>query len=69
VGWQRDLIVSHWKLADLLERMAGQRANAGAHWSEASRLARALADAGRLAPVDAWFVEELERRSAASSPP
>jgi hypothetical protein len=66
-GWQRDLIVSHWRLADLLEEMADQQAEAAAHWSQALEIARRLADEGRLAPADGHVVEELERRLAAAS--
>ncbi len=66
-GWQRDLIVSHWKLADLLEKMADRQAEAAAHWSSALEIARRLADEGRLASADGYFVEELERRLAAAS--
>jgi tetratricopeptide (TPR) repeat protein len=66
-GWQRDLIVSHWKLAELLEKMADRQAEAAAHWSQALEIARRLADEGRLAPADDYFVEELERRLAAAS--
>jgi hypothetical protein len=65
-GWQRDLIVSHWGLADLLEKMADRQAEAAVHWSQALGIARRLADEGRLAPADGYFVEELERRLAAS---
>jgi hypothetical protein len=61
------LIVSHWKLADVLEEMADQQAKAAAHWSPALEIARRLADEGRLAPADDYFVEELERRLAAAS--
>ena len=64
--WQRDLIVSHWRLADLLERTPERTAAAAAHWSQALAIARALADTGRLAPTDAYFVETLEQRLAAT---
>jgi tetratricopeptide (TPR) repeat protein len=65
-GWQRDLIVSHWRLADLLEEMADRQAEAAAHWSQALEIARRLTDEGRLASADHYFVEELERRLAAT---
>lgn len=64
-AWQRDLIVSHAKLAQLFTGMNGHAAEAGEHWSEALKIARALADSGRLAPADAWMVGELERLSPA----
>ena len=64
--WQRDLIVSHWKLADLLERMPDRAAEAAGHWSQALAIARNLAATGRLAPTDAYFVETLEQRLAAA---
>lgn len=60
--WQRDLIVSSCKLADLLERMPDHRGGAAAHWTQALVIARALAASGRPAPTDAHFVETLERR-------
>ena len=64
--WQRDLIVSHWKLADLLEQMPDRAAEAAGHWAQALAIARTLADTGRLAPTDAYFVETLEQRLAAA---
>ena len=66
--WQRDLIVSHWKLADLLER-PDRAAEAAGHWSQALAIARTLAATGRLAPTDAYLVETLEHRLAAAPPP
>jgi tetratricopeptide (TPR) repeat protein len=72
-GWQRDLIVSHWKLADLSERVPDRAGDAAGHWAQALAIARTLADSGRLAPTDAWFVATLEQRLAAAragrSPP
>ena len=65
-GWQRDLVVSHWKLAALLERMPERADEASAHWSQALAIARTLADTGRLAPPDAYFVETLQQRLAAA---
>ena len=64
--WQRDLIVSHWRLADLLEQTPDSAAEAAGHWVRALALARTLADTGRLAPPDAYFVEALEQRLAAT---
>jgi hypothetical protein len=64
--WQRDLIVSHWRIAALLGELPARRGEASAHWGEALAVARALAGSGRLAPVDAYFVETLEKRLAAA---
>jgi tetratricopeptide (TPR) repeat protein len=64
--WQRDLVVSHWNLADLLERTPERTAEPSGHWSQALAIARALADTGRLAPTDAYFVETLQQRLAAT---
>jgi len=54
--WQRDLIVSCVKLAKAVPT------EAAAHLARALAIARALAEAGRLAPVDAWMIPDLERR-------
>ena len=43
-----------------------QHASAATHYREALRVARDLASSGRLAPADAWMVEELERQLAAA---
>ena len=64
--WQRDLIVSHWKIAAVLEDMPERRGEAAAYWGRALAVARELAGSGRLAPVDAYFVAELEQRLAAA---
>ena len=58
--------MSHWGLADLLEKMTDRQAEAAAHWAPALEIARRLAGEGRLAPTDGYFVEELERRLAAT---
>ena len=65
-AWQRDLIVSHWELAELAEQTPARGAKAADHWSQALAIARTLADTGRLAPTDAYFVETLEDRLAAA---
>jgi tetratricopeptide (TPR) repeat protein len=65
--WQRDLIVSNVKLAELAAD-EGATAEARTRYGEALRIARELASAGRLAPVDAWMPAELERRLAALPP-
>ena len=56
--WQRDLIVSNVKLAEVAE----EASKAKRHYRAALDVAVALRDAGRLAPVDAWMVEDLEAR-------
>jgi hypothetical protein len=65
-GWQRDLIVSHWKLADLTERrsVAGEATD---HWRAALAIAWELQQSGRLAPVDCHFPDTVEARLAAAS--
>jgi hypothetical protein len=63
--WQRDLIVSHWRIAAVLEELPERRGEVATHWGKALAVARELAGSGRLAPVDAYFVETLERRLAA----
>jgi tetratricopeptide (TPR) repeat protein len=61
--WQRDLIVSNVKLAAPAEAAEPERARE--HYAEALRIARALEESGRLAPVDSGMVEELKRRLVA----
>ena len=60
--WQRDVIVSCVKLAEV------DPLHAYAALAQALGIARALAASGRLAPVDAWMLADLERRLAAASP-
>jgi len=57
--WQRDLIVSCVKVAEVFP---GQ---ARAMLTRAGAIANRLRDEGRLAPVDAWMPEDLARRLAA----
>ncbi len=63
-GWQRDLIVSHWKLATVAGEEA-KAAEAAAAYREALAIASAMQSAGTLAPRDAWIPDELRRRIAA----
>ena len=56
-GWQRDLIVSNVKLSEI----TGEKR----YVARALEVAHAMAERGILAPVDAWMVEDLERRNAA----
>jgi hypothetical protein len=65
-GWQRDLIVSHWRIAEGLEQLSERRGQAATHWGEALRITRELSASGRLAPTDSYFVEELGWRLAAA---
>ena len=59
--WQRDLIVSNVKLAEVAD--AEDRASdAAAHLRTALDVADQLAQGGRLAPVDAWMHGDLRRR-------
>lgn len=58
--WKRDLIVCYWKLA------AFGDADAAAWRRQALAIAEALAADGRLAPADAWMVEDLRNRLAAA---
>ncbi len=53
--WQMDLATSHVKLAE-----AGY--SASDHYSAALAIVRTLQSSGRLAPVDAWKVQDLEER-------
>jgi tetratricopeptide (TPR) repeat protein len=64
--WQRDLIVSHWRIAAVLEELPERRGEAAAHLGKALAVARELTGSGRLAPPDAYIVEELEQRLAAA---
>ena len=60
-GWARDLIVSNVKLAGLAENPALVRK----HYAAALAIAEDLAKRGRLAPADAWMVDDLQARLAA----
>ena len=63
-GWQRDLIVSHWKLADLAEQRR-EEAEARRQWQAALEIAKDLDAGGRLAPTDAYFIGTIEARLSA----
>lgn len=65
-GWQRDLIVSNVKLAEIAGQ-AGETTVARGHYRAALEIAMDLQARGRLAPADAWMVGELEARLAALS--
>lgn len=64
--WQRDLIVSHFNLADLLEQMLDRTAEASDHWIQALAIARTLAATDHLLPTDTQLVATLEQRLAAT---
>lgn len=57
--WQRDLIVSHVKLAQLGDDTVSR-------YRAALGVGQNLAETGRLAPVDAWMLEDLAGRLAAA---
>jgi hypothetical protein len=61
-GWQRDLIISNVKLAQVAESQQERRSEAAGYYRAALGIAVALRDSGRLAPVDLWMVEEFEAR-------
>jgi hypothetical protein len=63
--WQRDLIVSNVKLAET-RAASGDGQGAAAHYRQALAVSHELAGSGRLAPTDAWMVEDLERRLTAA---
>ena len=50
------------KLAEIAESRGDQTSEAKRHYRAALRITVALREAGRLAPVDAWMVEDLEAR-------
>ncbi|WP_394691526.1 hypothetical protein [Hoeflea sp.] len=52
--WQRDLIVSHW-------RIAAAGFDPVDHYEQALEISRLLAAEGKLAPVDEYFIPELEK--------
>ena len=55
---QSDLIVSSVKMSE------NEPAEARRHLSRALEIARRLQSSGRLAPADAWMLDELARRLA-----
>lgn len=63
--YQRDLIVSHVKLAETAADTPAGRATAAQHYRAALAIAQTLAGGDRLAPTDRWMVAELEKRLAA----
>jgi tetratricopeptide (TPR) repeat protein len=54
--WQRDLIVSQSRMAEVEPNQAKS------HLAKALERARRLESEGRLAPADAWMVEDLSQR-------
>ena len=59
--WQRGLLVSNVKLAEVADA-EHQASDAAAHLRTALDIADQLAQGGRLAPVDAWMHDDLRRR-------
>ena len=55
-GFQRDLMVSHWKLAQL------DGEDAASHWQSAYDVLKALDVAGKMQPVDQTVLEFLENK-------
>ncbi len=64
-AWQRDLVVSNVKMAEVATGEEGRAAEARSHYEAALAIATGLHESGRLAPRDAWMVEDLESRLAA----
>jgi hypothetical protein len=64
-GWQRDLIVSHVRMADMLENEPDRLPAARSHFEAALKVTRQLEAAGRLNPTDSYFADALEQRLAA----
>ncbi|MDH3771265.1 MAG: tetratricopeptide repeat protein, partial [Nitrospirota bacterium] len=65
--WQRDLIVSNVKMAEVATGDEGRTAEARGHYEAALAIATDLHESGRLAPRDAWMVEDFESRLAGLS--
>jgi len=59
--WQRDLVVSYYKLADLAEKQ-GAKPAALDNYRKAQAIVSAMSDRGILAPSDTWMIEDLEKR-------
>jgi len=58
-GWQRDLYVSHWRLAKTAEQR-GQREEAVGHWRQAYKVLQGITDRGlHVTPEDRAFLKEL----------
>jgi hypothetical protein len=60
--WARDLIFSHVKLAGVADDHAMVRK----HYADALAIAEDLMNKGRLAPADAWMIDDLRARLAAA---
>jgi hypothetical protein len=63
--WQRDLIVSNVKLAEVATAQS-QQDRAAECYRVALAIAQMLTEGGRLTPCDAGMVDDLERRLAAT---
>ena len=58
-GWQRDLYVSHWRLAETAEQR-GQPEEALGHWGPAYKVLQGITDRGlHVTPEDRAFLKEL----------
>ena len=62
-AWQRDLSMSHWKLADLCERTK-QPAEARAWWRKAHDTLAEMQQSGSMQPIDAPHLETLRAKVA-----
>jgi hypothetical protein len=67
--WQRYLIVSHVKLAEIAQRDERTAAEVHRHYVKALAIARDLQVSNRLAPTDGSIIAELEVRLARLAPP
>ena len=54
--WQRDLVVSYYKISETVPE------EAYALLTEALAIVQRLSDSGRLAPIDRWILDDLKRR-------
>ena len=54
-GWQRDLIVNYIKMSEVAKKKS--------YVWKALETALAMQRAGTLAPVDAWMIDDLEKRA------
>ncbi|MBM3318461.1 MAG: tetratricopeptide repeat-containing protein, partial [Candidatus Eisenbacteria bacterium] len=60
-GWQRDLIVSYWRMADIAEK-SGQD-DARAWWRKAYEQISSMKRRGILAPADEKYVDALKEKA------
>jgi hypothetical protein len=64
-GWQRNLWVSHWEVANVLEKQGN--AEAKEHWRKAHDILGALVEAGRhVSSQDLGFLKTLRAKIGAN---